>query len=137
MSSADHIGQSSVAEGVLVYLGITPAAQISQNPAHYPEHQFLCTPPRGRDSHHILIALFDNSSGVRITDADVAVRVSPRGVVGPRKDLHQMPVAGETTYCNYFDLSTLDTYVIEVEIRRPGVLDVVNAKFDYERYRGP
>ena len=80
----------------------------------------------------VLVAPFDASSGERITDAEVKARISPLGLVGPRKHLHQVPVSDAMTYCNYFNLSPMDTYIITVEIRRPGAPDAIKATFEYK-----
>ncbi len=134
-AAAGHPMQSETADGVRVYLGIMPATMLREHGEEYREHNAQCPPPGGSDSHHVMIALFDESSGERITDADVEVRVSPLGLVGPRKHLHPIPVADATSYCNYFSLSTPDTYTINVDIRRPNAPGVIRTKFVYRLYR--
>ncbi len=128
VSSANHLGRSQVVDGTVVYLGIMAADVIREHPDQYPKHERQKI-PSGPHVHHVMLALFDVSSGERITDADVEVRVSPLGLSGPKKRLDPTSVAGAVTYCNYFALAPTETYVIQALIRRPGVPHVIRAKF--------
>lgn len=130
VSSAGHLERSQVVDGVLVYLGIMSTKVLRQHPEQYPEHE-PDTIPSGKNMYHVLVALFDSSTGERITDADVEARVSPLGLIGPKKHLHTMSTAGAVCYCDYFELSPTDIYVIHVEIRRPGVPGVIQAEFEH------
>ena len=132
-SSADHVGQTLVVDGMEVYLGIMAAEILREYPEQYPYHERKKI-PSGSDMYHVLLALFDRSSGERITDAAVEARVSPLGLAGPKKRLEPMSVAGAITYCNYFRISPLDTYVIQAEIYRPEVSRVTRVKFLLERH---
>lgn len=127
-ASAGHLERSQVVDGMIVYLGIMSAEVLRQHPDRYPEHA-RGEIPSGRNMYHVLVTLFDNTSGERITDADVKARVSPLGLAGPKKDLHPMSEAGALCYCGYFELSPTDTYVIKVQIRRPGVPRVIEVEF--------
>ncbi len=131
-SLAGHLDRTETVDGIVVRLGIVPAELLRQDEEHFGEHNWQCPPPRARDSHHVLVALFDATSGERITDAEVMTRVSPLGLVGPRKHLHPESVAEAVTYCNYFDLAPRDTYIIDVDIRRPGSPKVIRARFEYK-----
>ncbi len=127
-SWADHVGQSIVVGGMEVHLGIMAAEVLRKHPEQYPYHE-RGKIPSGKNMYHVLLALFDRSSGERITDADVEARISPLGLSGPKRRLEPMSVAGAITYCNYFRLSPTDTYVVRAEIRRPGVSRVTRAEF--------
>lgn len=95
VSSADYLGRSQVVDGTVVYLGIVAADVIRKHPDQYPKHEQQKI-PSGPHVHHVMLALFDVSSGERITDADVEARVSPLGLSGPKKRLDPTSVAGET-----------------------------------------
>ena len=84
--------------------------------------------------YHVMLALFDRTSGERITDAVVKARVAPLALGGPTRPLDPTLVAGALTYCNYFKISPSDTYVIQAEIRRPGLTRVARARFVLELY---
>ena len=133
-AAAEQLGQSVVAGGVLVYLGVMPSSTLSGDAEHYGDHNMQCPVPGGHDNYHVMVALFDSATGERITDADVHGRVSPIGLVGPRKHFGAVQVAGAVTYCNYFDPPPTDAYDIDMEIRRTGSPDVIEASFRYRPY---
>ena len=135
-AAADHLGQSVVVDGVLVYLGVVPSSMLRHDVKYYSGHNEQCPVPGGRDNKHVMVALFDSTTGERITDADVYGRVSPLGLVGPRKHFGPVEVAGAVTYCNYFDLPPTDSYRIDMEIRRDGSSEVIEARFNYRPYAG-
>ena len=131
-SSADRVGQSLTIDGMDVYLGLIQVNTLRQNPARYPNHQpgkF----PSGKHVYHVMLALFDKASGERITDAVVDASVVPLAFSGPKKNLHPTVVAGALTYCNYFRISPLDSYVIRADIHRPETTQITRARFVLER----
>ncbi len=116
--AADHIGQTVIADGVVIYLGVIGSQTLVDDAGSYGDHNMLCPPPGGHDSYHMMVALFDHDTGERVTDAEVYARVSPLGLIGPRKHFGAIELAGVATYCNYFDLPATDHYDSEMEIRR-------------------
>ncbi|MFQ5953437.1 MAG: hypothetical protein ACE5JZ_00055 [Kiloniellales bacterium] len=128
---------SQTVDGMLVHLGIMSTQVMRQHPDQYPEHFIEGEPPAGRHMYHVLVTVFERSSGERITNADVEMRVSPIGLAGRQKHLHAMSVRGAACYCNYFYMPPTDSYRISVQIRRPGVPVVARAKFLYTHHRGP
>ena len=131
--SGDHAGRSITVDGMSVHLGLMPAEALRQHPEWYPEHE-QSEIPSGKDFYHVMLALFDTATGERITNAVVEARVSPLGLSGPKRSLEPKRVNGATTYCNYFRLSPLDTYVIQAVIRRPGVSRASEVRFVLERH---
>jgi hypothetical protein len=132
-ASAGHFGQTKTLGGVVVYLGMVPAAMLRQHSKVYPAHE-IATIPSGKHIHHVMLALFDHPGGERITDAAVTARVAPLALGGPTKPLDPMIVAGVLTYCNYFRISPLDTTVIQAVIRRPGAAPPIRVRFIVEPY---
>ena len=134
-ASATHLGQTKTVDGVAIYLGVVPAAEMRRHSDRYPAHE-LSKIPSGKHVHHVMLVLFDSPGGERITDAVIKARVAPLGLGGPTKPLDPMVVAGALTYCNYFQISpsSLDTTVIQAEIQRPGVARVIQARFILEGY---
>jgi hypothetical protein len=131
--SGDHAGQSKTVDGMAVHLGLMPAEVLRQRPEWYPGHE-QSKIPSGKDFYHVMLVLLDNSTGERIANAVVEARVSPLGLSGPRRPLVSTSVSGATTYCNYFRLSPLDTYVIQAVIRRPDVSRASKVRFVLERH---
>lgn len=131
-TSAEHWGRTQTVNGLDIYLGVVSAKVLRQDPDRYPDHE-QAKLPSGKDMYHVMLALFDKTSGARITDAVVEARVAPLAFGGPTRPLNPILVAGVLTYCNYFRISPSDTTVIQAEIRRPGVARVVRARFVLER----
>lgn len=131
-SLADRVGQTLTIDGMDVYLGLIRVDVLRQNPDRYPNHRPEKF-PSGKNVYHVMFALFDRATGVRITDAAVNATVAPLAFAGLKKNLHPTVVAGALTYCNYFRISPRDIYVIRAEIHRPEMKHVTVAKFFLER----
>lgn len=136
-ASPGHLERSQIVDGMVVYLGVMSAEVMRQHPDQYAEHFIDEEPPSGKDMYHVLITLFDRSSGERITDADVEMRVSPLGLAGRKKHLDPMASAGAICYCNYFNMPPTDSYEIKVQIRRPEAPGVARTTFSYTPHREP
>jgi hypothetical protein len=129
--SAGHLDRTQTLGGMTIYLGLVPAKLLRQHPGWYPDHE-QAKVPSGRYVHHVMLALFDNSTGARITNAVVKARVAPLALAGQAKALDPTVVAGALTYCNYFRISPSDTTEIWTEIRRPDMERVTRARFVLE-----
>ena len=117
--AADHNYRTAADFGV--YLGVVPAQIVRGHPASHPEQTMHGGTPDGRHQYHILVAIFEQPSGVRVTDAEVTAKVSGEGHVGGRElDLEPMTIADAVTYGNFIALPGSDRYTIEVHVRRPG-----------------
>ena len=79
----------------------------------------------GRSSHHVVAALFDASTGNRISDARV------RAGVGDC-DLEPMLDNGVVSYGGLFLMQGPDPYRIHLEIRRARAARPIQAQFVYE-----
>ncbi len=124
---ADDSNRHLQVEGMNVYLGVIPAQLTSEkmhNSATPKEH-----------GYHILIALFDSKSGLRITDAKLKATVGLLGVTGSSKELEVMP-GNALSYGNYFMMHQADRYRIVVEIQRKGSNKKSIASFVYQRPKG-
>lgn len=115
-----------------VYLGVVPAQIVRGHPASHPEQTMHGGVPGGRHQYHVLVAIFEQPSGTRVTDADVTARVSGEGHVGGRElELEPMTIADAVTYGNFIPLPGRDRYTIEVDVRRPGK-GVTSVTFSYQ-----
>lgn len=123
------------ADGIAVYVGVVPA-EIVKGPAppagERPMHGGI---PTGRLEYHIVAALFDANSGVRVEDATVKAQVSGLGLAGPSKTLERMEIAGTSTYGGFFNFPGRDLYTIELTITRPGVEHPAILDFHYDHRR--
>jgi hypothetical protein len=124
-----------VVDGVAIYLGVIPAQIVLGHPKERPEATMHGGVPAKGHHVHVVVALFDNATGLRIEDAQVTGNVMQIGLASEQKDLEPMRIADTITYGNYFNMPENNIYHIDVQIRRPDVPDVVEAQFTY-RYFG-
>jgi hypothetical protein len=87
----------------------------------------------GNGSHHVMVALFDASTGTRIVDAEVRASVDDRS---PARPLEPMQVNGMMTYGNFFALGSGSVRRIRVEIALAGGAVPIVATFAYRHDPG-
>ncbi len=123
---ADGLKRYAQTDGISVYLGVIPA-QITQK---YPGmHGGV---PGNEHRYHVLVALFDNKSGKRITDATVKAAVYPLGLERPPRRLE--PMRNDLlSYGNYFTLHEPEPYRVRVEILRGDDQQPSVAEFVFQR----
>jgi hypothetical protein len=112
------------ADGLTVYLGVLPAAMIQG-----PEEAMHGGVPSGRHSYHIVVAVFDATTGARVEDAVVEARVAGLGLAGVTRRLEPMLIAETVTYGNYFELSGDANYRVYLSITRPGSATPIKVEF--------
>lgn len=133
---ADDSSQHKVVNGVAIYLGVMPAEMILGHPKPHTEAEMHGGVPAGGHQRHVLVALFDNATGKRISGAKVSVLVREIGLAGTEKKLEPMLIAGTISYGNYFDMPLTDNpYRILVQIRLPGSTGAIEAEFEYRYAR--
>ncbi|OOG27638.1 hypothetical protein B1C78_03015 [Thioalkalivibrio denitrificans] len=120
-----------VANGVVVYLGVLPAAMIQGRHEGDPEEVMHNGIPRGRHAFHVMAAVFDEGSGAQIKDARVEARVAAVGLAGVTRPLETMRIDDTVTYGNYFTLRGEGPYDIRITVARPGIDAPVSARFTY------
>ncbi|GIT99086.1 hypothetical protein [Sulfurovum sp. TSL1] len=127
---AEHAERHQKVDGLSVYFGVIPAQLIVGHGNMHRTTDMI----HGKHTYHILVALFDNKSGERITDAKIKATVIPLGMKGLSKKLESM-YGDLISYGNYFTLSEVTPYIIKVEIRRAenGVKSI--AEFTFTRPR--
>lgn len=106
--------RSQTANGLVFYYGVVPAEVVRGHPPKHAERAMH----GGGDGWHIVLAIFDAETGVRVTEADVQATVSMGGVVRWSKPLEPMPIAGAMTFGNYFPLSSPGSYRIRFTVDR-------------------
>lgn len=128
---AETGSDSQTVGNVVIYLGLLPAQMIRGHPAQHTETSMHGGKPASRGEYHVLIALFDASSGSRITNADVRARVSEIGLAGVEKKLEAMEIAGTETYGTYFPMTGNGPFRIAVVIHIPGRAEEIKALFEH------
>ena len=125
-----------VVQGVAIYLGVLPAEMILGHPKPHAEAEMHGGVPAGQHQQHVVVALFDQASGKRISGAKVSARVHEINLAGTQKKLEPMLIAGTISYGNYFNIpSTSNPYRIRVLIELPGIAGVIETEFEYQHAR--
>jgi hypothetical protein len=109
-------GSPTVVQGVAIYLGVVPAEMILGYPKGQAEMHMHGGVPHGSNKYHVVIALFDDATGKRITGAQVKATVAQVGMSGQMKLLEPMQIANTESYGNWFTLPEPGTYRIRLEI---------------------
>ncbi len=126
---------SKTAEGLTVYLGVVPAAMVKGPSAQSGEPPMHGRTPRHGHQYHVVAAIFDAVTNVRVSDATVTAQVSSIGLTGSSRSLEPMKIADTITYGGFFDLPGADIYTIRLTIRRPGSERPVIIDFKYDHRR--
>ncbi len=127
-------GNYKIVDGIAIYFGVMPAEMILGRPKDHVEREMHGGVPSRGHRDHLVVALFDNATGKRISDARVTATVQEIGLAGETKNLEPMKIADTITYGNYFDMPSRNVYRILVRIRRPGVPGAVEAEFTHRHY---
>lgn len=122
--------QHQIVDGFSVYLGVLPAEMIRGHPKEHPESQMHGGFPTDY-RHHIVVAVFDEDTSKRITNADVSARIVTVNAAGPDKKLEAMTIGGKRTYGNYFRMPGTGPYRIEIQIQLPGTPIPIKASFEW------
>ena len=124
-------GYRQVVDGVAVYFGIVPAELVRGHPQEHPEGQMHGGTPIGEN--HIMVALFEDKTGKRITRAEVTATITGPGNFKAEKKLEPMIIAGAASYGNYFNMPGPGPYRIAVRIRTLGIGHDIEATFTWAR----
>ena len=124
-------GYRQVVDGVAVYFGIVPAELVRGHPPEHPEGQMHGGVPAGEN--HIMVALFEDKTGKRITDAEITATIMGPDRFKLEKKLEPMIIAGAASYGNYFAMLGSGPYRIALRIRMPGIGHEIRAVFTWAR----
>lgn len=131
-SAAEDANYKTLA-GVSAYFGILPAELVKGPGLHSAERPMHGRIPKGPHEFHLVVALFEAGTGVRISDATVTAKVSGLGLSGASTALQPMKIADTMTYGTFFNL-TRDLYTIKLTVQRPGAPPVAfDFRFDHRR----
>lgn len=120
-----------VVDGLTVYLGIVSAEEMRSHLTAEEATMHGGVPRSG--AYHVMVALFDQATGQRITDAAVTAQVSSARGEGSDTPLERMSIANAVTYGNCFRMPGAGTYKVTVHVTRPGLANAPEAQFEYER----
>jgi hypothetical protein len=117
---ADDLDQVFVrADDLVVYFAVVPAAFALGHPADHTGREMHRNTPDDRYVHHLMVAVFDSATGVRITNANVtAVVQGDRRPADSRVRLESMTVGGAQAYGGLATLPPRHRYRVEIEVVR-------------------
>jgi hypothetical protein len=129
--------QSKTAGGLTVYLGVVPAEIVKGPPSHVllskGPHDYQVSSKSPHD-YQIVAAIFDATSGERVSNVVVTAEVSGLGLSGGKKQLEPMQIAGTANYGGFFDLPGSDLYTLTLTVERSGINPaVLEFKYDHRR----
>lgn len=121
-----------LAGGLAVYIGVVPAELVKGHPSQHAEKTMHGGAPKGAHQYHVVAAVFDATSGARVSAASITAQISGLSLSGTKKKLDPMEIASTLTYGAFFDLPGRDLYTIGLAIERPGQPTPVNLEFKYD-----
>jgi hypothetical protein len=120
---------------LVVYLGVVPAAVVHGHPPEHTGRGLHGGAPEGRYVHHLLVAVFEEATGARVTNAAVTATIyGRRRSPETRITLEPMTVSGAMVYGGFATLPPRDYYRLEVEVLRPGAA-AVRATFPHRHFQ--
>lgn len=102
-----------------LYLAVMPAEVIRGPLAEQDPAASLYQPAAARDTHHVMVSIFEARNWRRITDARVTARVAALGFSGVKKALEPTVVAGAGAYGAFFPMMGRGPYRVDVEFGVP------------------
>ena len=126
-------GQSQQAHGLIAYLGVLPAAMVKGHDPSHVESAMHGGAGSAPHEYHLIVALFEAATGLRVTDAEVTATITGLGHVGgTRVTLEPMEIDDTITYGNFIDLPGADLYTIAVAVKREAVPQATIFEFTYD-----
>lgn len=126
---AKHASQHETVNGLDIYIGLLPGTMVERFPQGGEERRMHGGPAGGERRYHLVVAVFENTTGRRIEHADVRARVAELGLVAKERSLQPMKVQGAATYGRFFDMRASGRYAITVTVRPSHRAPPVQAEF--------
>jgi len=129
-AASGEAGFRKEVDGFAVYLAVMPAA-VLRGPAaeEVPGASPFRRPPAPRDTHHVMVSLFDLDGGRRVTGARVEARVAALGFSGAKKALELTDVAGAPVYAARFPMQGRGPFRVDVEFLPAGATRASRVRF--------
>lgn len=86
-------------------------------------------PPAPRDTHHVMVSIFESRTGVRVSGFHVKARVAALGFSGEKRDLEPISIGGAVAYGNTFPMLGRGPFRVDVEFGARGAPHVQQATF--------
>lgn len=115
-------------QGVVFHFGVVPAEVVLAHPPGHPERSMHGDAAKGQK--HLVLALFDASTGQRISQAEVQATVAQVGGPASTKVLQPMSIAEQPSFGAFFHM-TPGAYRIRFQVKRAG-FPPATAEFAYQ-----
>lgn len=119
ITHAGVVDGAKTVDDLMIYLGVVPAATVRGHPKTHDEAKMHGGAPASEHSMHVVAAVFDNSSGARITEANVSAHITEPGGLQRTVRLEPMVVAGALTYGGFAKFQRGIRYRIGIKVDRP------------------
>lgn len=86
-------------------------------------------PPSTGDTHHVVVSVFDSTSGLRLSRLNVQARVAALGFSGEKRDLRPIDIAGEVAYAGSFPMPGRGPFRVDVELATHSSVHRLQARF--------
>ena len=120
--------------GIHVHLGFVPAETLRVFPEGSVERAMHGGVPGGAGYYHLSVSLLDAASKAPIGNAKVEIRLAQAGMSGESKTLEPIVINNAPSYGNYVRMRGKSSYLIAVQVLKPGAPQSVEAKFEYRTY---
>ena len=114
-AAAEEAGFRKNVGDYALYLAVMPAEVIKGPLPPEPAGASLNRSPAARDTHHVMVSIFDARSGLRVSGLQVKARVAALGFSGEKRDLGPIGIAGATVYGNAFPMLGRGPFRVDVE----------------------
>jgi hypothetical protein len=129
LAASAHAGDYSepkVIDGIEIHLGIVPASTALRDPAVSKHGN------KTHGSHHLLVALTDPASGLRVGAVEVRARVAELGLNGEERQLDPLTMSpSKVSFGNFFFMNGRGPFQITLSIRRSAEAPPIEARFAY------
>lgn len=122
-----------------IYLAVMPTELITGPGPAAPDSGKLFQQAAPRDTHHVMVSIFESRTGRRITEATVAARVAALGLPGEKKVLRPTAFAGSVLYTGLFPMIGRGPFRVDVEFRVPSAVqpEQVTFYFTHPQFTAP
>jgi len=120
--------QFKLVNGTAIYIGIVPAEMIEGHKAGK-MHGGI---PTGPIRFHLTVAIFNETTGERLINANIKAQIFTVPEKTPYKELEPMEYGKVIVYGNYFSLKALGPYLIRLHIEHKKLSDPIDIEFNYQ-----
>ncbi len=94
--------------------------------------------PAAKDTHHVMVSIFDVHEGRRMDGLEVKARVAALGFSGEKRSMEPTEVAGARMYANSFPMLGRGPFRVDVDFSGPDVpAQYVRFYFRHPRFAPP